>query len=186
MGINPEPLYGLPRLSSYRRCPGGIQRQVNVQPICIARRLLRRSQNHMRPTYRNFFPACSLAIYRHSISQRRLGPQPIAAPRTRRSVCVRVNRRWRACRHVATATIEGSGDPFRSISTQKLAEHLEDADVVIVDVREMAAFNGWTLLGEARGGQLPGAVAFPLRWLAGALFVDPVCLPEYSQCVVRS
>ena len=57
---------------------------------------------------------------------------------------------------------------IRSISTQKLAEHLEDTDVVIVDVREMAAFNGWTLHGEARGGHIPGAVAFPLRWLAGA------------------
>ena len=57
---------------------------------------------------------------------------------------------------------------IRSISTQKLAEHLEDADFVIVDVREMAAFNGWTLCGDARGGHIPGAVAFPLRWLAGA------------------
>jgi thiosulfate/3-mercaptopyruvate sulfurtransferase len=57
---------------------------------------------------------------------------------------------------------------IRSISTQELAEHLEDADFVVVDVREMAAFNGWTLDGEARGGHISGAVAFPLRWLAGA------------------
>jgi thiosulfate/3-mercaptopyruvate sulfurtransferase len=32
----------------------------------------------------------------------------------------------------------------------------------------MPAFNGWTLHGEARGGHIPGAVAFPLSWLAGA------------------
>jgi thiosulfate/3-mercaptopyruvate sulfurtransferase len=55
-----------------------------------------------------------------------------------------------------------------SISTQELAEHLEDVDVVVIDVREMAAFNGWTLDGEARGGHIPGAVAFPLAWLGGA------------------
>lgn len=57
---------------------------------------------------------------------------------------------------------------IRSISTHELAERLQDADFVVVDVREMAAFNGWALHGEARGGHIPGAVAFPLGWLAGA------------------
>ena len=56
----------------------------------------------------------------------------------------------------------------KSISTPDLADHLDDPDVVIVDVREMAAFNGWPLHGEARGGHIPGAVAFPLSGLAGA------------------
>jgi thiosulfate/3-mercaptopyruvate sulfurtransferase len=51
-----------------------------------------------------------------------------------------------------------------SISTQALAEHLEDPTYVVVDVREMAAFNGWPLQGIARGGHIPGAVAFPLEW----------------------
>src|SRR5688572_10654187 len=73
---------------------------------------------------------------------------------------------------VANVPSHGNGDHrgsmIRSISTQELAEHLEDADFVVVDVREMAAFNGWTLDGEARGGHIPGAVAFPLRWLTGA------------------
>jgi thiosulfate/3-mercaptopyruvate sulfurtransferase len=55
----------------------------------------------------------------------------------------------------------------KSVSTQDLADHLDDPDVVIVDVREMAAFNGWTLHGEARGGHIPGAVAFPLSGSAG-------------------
>jgi 3-mercaptopyruvate sulfurtransferase SseA len=69
---------------------------------------------------------------------------------------------------------------IRSISTQQLTEHLEDADFVIVDVREMAAFNGWTLHGEARGGHLPGAVAFPLRWL-DVHFVNSPPLLEVSK-----
>ena len=51
-----------------------------------------------------------------------------------------------------------------SISTQALAEHLEYPTYVVVDVREMAAFNGWPLQGTARGGHIPGAVAFPLEW----------------------
>jgi 3-mercaptopyruvate sulfurtransferase SseA len=51
-----------------------------------------------------------------------------------------------------------------SISTQALAEYLEHSTGVVVDVREMAAFNGWPLHGIARGGHIPGAVAFPLEW----------------------
>ena len=53
-----------------------------------------------------------------------------------------------------------------SIATQSLAEHLEHSTCVMVDVREMAAFNGWPLHGIARGGHIPGAVAFPLEWIA--------------------
>jgi len=53
-----------------------------------------------------------------------------------------------------------------SISTQALAGAIEEPECVVVDVREMAAFNGWTLHHEARGGHLRGAVAFPLEWTA--------------------
>jgi thiosulfate/3-mercaptopyruvate sulfurtransferase len=53
-----------------------------------------------------------------------------------------------------------------SISTQALTGAIEDPACVVVDVRAMAAFNGWTLHGEARGGHLRGAVAFPLEWTA--------------------
>lgn len=53
-----------------------------------------------------------------------------------------------------------------SISTRALAEHLTNPAFVVVDVREMAAFNGWTLQSEVRGGHIRGAVAFPLEWTA--------------------
>jgi thiosulfate/3-mercaptopyruvate sulfurtransferase len=52
-----------------------------------------------------------------------------------------------------------------SIDTERLRERLGDPDVVIVDVRPLAAYNGWRLDGEARGGHVPGAVAFPAGWL---------------------
>ncbi|MEX1170275.1 MAG: rhodanese-like domain-containing protein, partial [Chloroflexota bacterium] len=37
--------------------------------------------------------------------------------------------------------------------------------MTIVDARPIAAYNGWRLGGEARGGHIPGAVAFPAAWL---------------------
>src|SRR5262245_24970922 len=53
-----------------------------------------------------------------------------------------------------------------SISTQALTGAIEDPACIVVDMREMAAFNGWALHHEARGGHLCGAVAFPLEWTA--------------------
>ncbi len=53
-----------------------------------------------------------------------------------------------------------------AISTAELRDRLGDPDLTIVDVRPMAAYNGWRLRGEARGGHIPGAVAFPSAWLA--------------------
>ena len=51
------------------------------------------------------------------------------------------------------------------ISTAELRDRLGDPDLTVVDVRPMAAYNGWRLRGEARGGHIPGAVAFPSAWL---------------------
>jgi thiosulfate/3-mercaptopyruvate sulfurtransferase len=52
------------------------------------------------------------------------------------------------------------------LSMQRLADGLDGVDMdVILDVRPMAAYNGWALDGEARGGHLPGAVPFPASWL---------------------
>jgi thiosulfate/3-mercaptopyruvate sulfurtransferase len=50
------------------------------------------------------------------------------------------------------------------ISTRDLAAGLTDSDFVILDVRPIAAYNGWSLRGEPRGGHIRGAIAFPLRW----------------------
>jgi thiosulfate/3-mercaptopyruvate sulfurtransferase len=52
-----------------------------------------------------------------------------------------------------------------SISTAELRGRLTDPALTIVDVRPLAAYNGWRLNGEARGGHIPGAVAFPGAWL---------------------
>ncbi len=34
----------------------------------------------------------------------------------------------------------------------------------VIDVRSVAAFNGWKMNEQQRGGHLPGAVSFPLKW----------------------
>jgi molybdopterin synthase sulfurtransferase len=56
-------------------------------------------------------------------------------------------------------------DAASTFSTAELRRRLEDPDLTIVDVRPLAAYNGWRLEGEARGGHIPGAVALPSTWL---------------------
>ena len=52
-----------------------------------------------------------------------------------------------------------------SIDTQAVRDRLGDPGTAIVDVRPLAAYNGWRLDGEERGGHIPGATAFPAPWL---------------------
>jgi molybdopterin synthase sulfurtransferase len=52
-----------------------------------------------------------------------------------------------------------------TISMEELRERLGDSGLTIVDVRPLAAYNGWRLAGEARGGHIHGAVALPSTWL---------------------
>ena len=51
------------------------------------------------------------------------------------------------------------------ISTVELERRLGEPGLVVVDLRPLPAFNGWRLGDEARGGHIPGAVAFPAAWL---------------------
>ena len=53
-----------------------------------------------------------------------------------------------------------------TISTTELRGRLRDPDLTVLDVRPLTGYNGWRLDGEARGGHIPGAVAFPSAWLA--------------------
>ncbi len=52
-----------------------------------------------------------------------------------------------------------------TISLDVLRRRLKDPRLSIVDVRPLPAYNGWRLSGTARGGHIPGAVAFPSAWL---------------------
>ena len=59
--------------------------------------------------------------------------------------------------------LDGATPPV--ISTADLRVRLAEPDLTIVDVRPIAAYNGWRLDGEARGGHIPGATPFPSAWL---------------------
>ena len=52
-----------------------------------------------------------------------------------------------------------------TISTADLLDRLDGPNLTVVDVRPLAAYNGWRLEGEPRSGHVPGAVAFPAAWL---------------------
>ncbi|MFL5777986.1 MAG: rhodanese-like domain-containing protein, partial [Chloroflexota bacterium] len=58
-----------------------------------------------------------------------------------------------------------TASPIETISTAELRGRLADTDLTVVDVRPLAAYNGWRLAGESRGGHIPGAVAFTDAWL---------------------
>lgn len=50
------------------------------------------------------------------------------------------------------------------LAVDTLSEIYRNHGVKIVDARPTAAYNGWRLRNEARGGHIPGAVAFPQSW----------------------
>jgi thiosulfate/3-mercaptopyruvate sulfurtransferase len=54
---------------------------------------------------------------------------------------------------------------LRTITTAELNGRLARPGLITIDVRPVAAYNGWRLRGEARGGHIPGAVSFPAGWL---------------------
>jgi molybdopterin synthase sulfurtransferase len=64
------------------------------------------------------------------------------------------------------------------IGTAELRGRLGDPTLTIVDVRPLAAYNGWRLGGEPRGGHIPGARAFPGAWLRS---VDPAELERLRE-----
>lgn len=66
---------------------------------------------------------------------------------------------------VETASDEATEEDSATVDTATLAALLEDDSVVVVDARPSAAFNGWTLAGEARNGHVEGAELFPATWI---------------------
>lgn len=52
----------------------------------------------------------------------------------------------------------------RILSHQELCSLLDKGSPILIDIRPVAAYNGWKLEGEARGGHIPGARSLPFRW----------------------
>jgi len=51
-----------------------------------------------------------------------------------------------------------------TVSTETFAAQANDPSHEILDVRPIAAYNGWSLRGESRSGHVPGAKSLPLQW----------------------
>lgn len=52
-----------------------------------------------------------------------------------------------------------------NISTKELFAKLDNPDFIVLDIRSSAAYNGWKLQDEVRGGHIRGAISFPLSWI---------------------
>jgi len=71
-------------------------------------------------------------------------------------------------------------DSLPSLSTDAFAQRAADPHHSVLDVRPMAAYNGWSLNGESRGGHVPGAKSIPLSWTR---YMDWVEVLEDKQIV---
>ena len=54
---------------------------------------------------------------------------------------------------------------LHNISTKELLTQLDNPEYTLLDIRPSAAYNGWKLKDEARGGHIRGAVSFPILWI---------------------
>ena len=53
---------------------------------------------------------------------------------------------------------------YPEISTLQLTDLISSPEVSIMDVREVDAYNGWTLNNERRGGHIKGGRSLPVKW----------------------
>lgn len=88
-------------------------------------------------------------------------------------------------RAMTTPSLGGSDAANSTISTDEVRRRLGDTELTIADVRSLPAYNGWRLRGEARGGHIPGAVAFPSAWLSSVGDAEVERLLD-SKGIVRS
>jgi thiosulfate/3-mercaptopyruvate sulfurtransferase len=51
-----------------------------------------------------------------------------------------------------------------AISTEKLQKFIKSKKGKVIDIRPIAAYNGWRLQNEDRGGHIPTAKSIPLKW----------------------
>ena len=65
-----------------------------------------------------------------------------------------------------------------TITVESIAEDGLDPKIKIIDIRPTAAYNGWALRNEDRGGHIPDAIAFPSAWAQKAFDKELVELLE--------
>lgn len=53
---------------------------------------------------------------------------------------------------------------YKYIDTEELKAAMDREDTQIIDVRDVNAYNGWTMKGEKTGGHVTGARSLPVKW----------------------
>src|SRR5699024_11718051 len=53
---------------------------------------------------------------------------------------------------------------IQKITTEAVFDIVKSSRGKVVDIRPLAAYNGWQLQNEARGGHIKSAKSIPLRW----------------------
>ena len=70
------------------------------------------------------------------------------------------------------------------ISTNALRSFIKKDRGFVIDVRPVAAYNGWEMQGEARGGHIRGAKSLPFKWTKYIDWIEIVrskgIMPEHS------
>ncbi len=64
------------------------------------------------------------------------------------------------------------------VSTREVKSWINDRNIAMIDIRPIAAYNGWTPGAEARGGHIPGARSLPLKW---ADFIDWIEIVRHKE-----
>lgn len=67
---------------------------------------------------------------------------------------------------------------MKRIDLETLSKTYRDPRVRLVDTRPSAAYNGWRMRHEARGGHIPGAKSFPYTWATNSL--DAVLMEQLA------
>ena len=53
---------------------------------------------------------------------------------------------------------------FNQITTGELAGKLNQPNLIVIDTRDVNAYNGWRQRDEKRGGHIKGAKSLPVKW----------------------
>jgi thiosulfate/3-mercaptopyruvate sulfurtransferase len=67
---------------------------------------------------------------------------------------------------MAVRSVAGERGGAATVSTAELSRRLGEPGLRVVDLRPLPEYNGWRARDAARGGHVPGAVAFPAAWLS--------------------
>ncbi|MFP4620178.1 MAG: rhodanese-like domain-containing protein [Bacteroidales bacterium] len=61
---------------------------------------------------------------------------------------------------------------INEFTTEQLAEWIQQPEGILLDIRPLAAYNGWPLKDEPRGGHIRGATSIPFKWTQYIDFKD--------------